>query len=1050
MAFLISSSTGNLNSGVWAREMNLGGNHNISTGDIPVDGATTMTIFGWAAKQANTDTVVVGSKGTSTTAQFYMVYTDGVIKCKVANGGDTFGTFTRANDTNWHFYAMVYNGAGATNADRLKLYVDGTEQTLSYTGTIPSTLHSDSNPYTIGLYYPSGSAVYNNSRMKYCGVASNAIDSTNITNLYNSGNGRVNAGAYCTLIAGWQLNEGSGSVAYDYAPSVNASATGFNGTISGSWVELGPSEATATFSKVASTGGLDSEGGTSAVTTSQLQSSTFVPGVITVDGVAIKIATVSSTPSGTLTVTLRNTTDAVDVDSVTINVSDLYYNSATTTVRGWAFFKFGTNRTLLSGKSYAIRLVASVTSQVTCYTNGTANNWTRQLRLTTKQMPAVGDNLLILGEYTGQGTSNTITITADDLSPKAYGTLSTATGVTVAGKGVMVAPTSGALKYYYSFKGLFYLDQSGEVDLGTTSSRVDSGTQFLMPIAGSTNVDSGFLRRNGSTFKSGGAIKTFKTTLTANAAASATSVTVADATGWAIGDELAFAPTSRTATQYEKRTISNISGTTITLSSGLTHAHSGTSPAICTVLNLTRNIRIYGTSSTVQGYIYDEAYITKDASYTEYYFMGSGTTGKRGLNVDTINSSGNIALEEGSSFHDFSVASSTGLTTSGTANNYTFKDCVWYGLAGGCSITATTGTNYRFENCSVIGTSSGNAWTSVDANGYYDLYASGAASSGITINEANALPATWGNLTSHSNAGNNLFLTNVKNITMGTITNWRAASNGLSMSPVNGMRIEAINSFGNTSNNIIFSTGSGDIVVNGGYSNGDTSFSTTTGIAFSTNASFANIFFNNFNSSTASGILTAHTNDLSVSNNAFVSIYLNNSILAASTEVANASKMSFGSIIASTNHDQTVGNYKYWRTTGIGTIDTTIYSTASPSERMTPSSASVKTRTGSKKITIDASATRTITVKVRKSNTSAGDASTYNGNEVRLIMKANPSVGSSFDDDIVCDSTTSAANGSFETLTYTTPTATNAGVLEFYLDGDGTVGWFNNDDWVVE
>ena len=37
--------------------------------------------------------------------------------------------------------------------------------------------------------------------------------------------------------------------------------------------------------------------------------------------------------------------------------------------------------------------------------------------------------------------------------------------------------------------------------------------------------------------------------------------------------------------------------------------------------------------------------------------------------------------------------------------------------------------------------------------------------------------------------------------------------------------------------------------------------------------------------------------------------------------------------------------------------------------------------------------------------------------------------------------------GVWQTLTYTTPTVTNDGIVEFYVDCDGTTGWINVDDW---
>jgi hypothetical protein len=53
---------------------------------------------------------------------------------------------------NWYHVAFVYDGDGATNADRLKVYVDGVEKTLSFAGTIPSSLQNSSASVKIGKF----------------------------------------------------------------------------------------------------------------------------------------------------------------------------------------------------------------------------------------------------------------------------------------------------------------------------------------------------------------------------------------------------------------------------------------------------------------------------------------------------------------------------------------------------------------------------------------------------------------------------------------------------------------------------------------------------------------------------------------------------------------------------------------------------------------------------------------------------------------------------------------------------------------------------------
>ena len=54
-----------------------------------------------------------------------------------ATRGDIAGAMTA--DV-WQHQMWVYNGGGAANADRLKLWLNGVAQTLSFTGTIPASI----------------------------------------------------------------------------------------------------------------------------------------------------------------------------------------------------------------------------------------------------------------------------------------------------------------------------------------------------------------------------------------------------------------------------------------------------------------------------------------------------------------------------------------------------------------------------------------------------------------------------------------------------------------------------------------------------------------------------------------------------------------------------------------------------------------------------------------------------------------------------------------------------------------------------------------------
>ncbi len=99
-----------------------------------------------------------------------------------------------------------------------------------------------------------------------------------------------------------------------------------------------------------------------------------------------------------------------------------------------------------------------------------------------------------------------------------------------------------------------------------------------------------------------GTSKTPWTNLTGSANVNDTSITVDDATGWQVGDSLVITPTQAPTAGnaswngYDERTISSISGNTITLDSALSYDHPEVNNTwTAEVLNLTRNVKIGGT-----------------------------------------------------------------------------------------------------------------------------------------------------------------------------------------------------------------------------------------------------------------------------------------------------------------------------------------------------------------------------------------------------------------------------------------------------------------------
>jgi hypothetical protein len=162
-----------------------------------------------------------------------------------------YGKTTDLNLTvnQWINAQVIYDGTKSVNADKLKLYIDGQKKTLSFTGTIPTTILSAS---TAGLTMGGNGGIYTNVILDEVKIYSYAISEDEIKALYNgsamsmggetasaNNNGTTVTGAateYCIPgdtakcdkpVLELKLDEKSGTTAFD------TSGNGNNGAING-------------------------------------------------------------------------------------------------------------------------------------------------------------------------------------------------------------------------------------------------------------------------------------------------------------------------------------------------------------------------------------------------------------------------------------------------------------------------------------------------------------------------------------------------------------------------------------------------------------------------------------------------------------------------------------------------------------------------------------------------------------------------------------------------------------------------------------------------
>lgn len=809
----------------------------------------------------------------------------------------------------------------------------------------------------------------------------------------------------------------------------------------------------ATWSLVDATSYLNSEVGTTASSTTFTNSSQFTPGAITIDGIAIKLSAHGTT--GTASVRLvtgggaagTTTGTAVTGTTVTINTADLQTVNTSTQV-GWAFFKFSAPVLLVAATAYNVQIQTSSAAQMTMYRDATVSNWSRALRTTTTQAPASGDGLLVGGDYISAGVNNSYTVTNDNTATTTFGALQ------VCGKGTFAYGTAASTAYHFKTNNNLNLYTGGIFQMGTSGTPIPATSTAKLEFVNSVNVDFGVEVRIGSTFTSYGNVVTPSAFLAADASATATSLTTNVSTGWLNGDVIGIASTTRTRAESETKALTaNASGTTLTITA-LTNTHSGTSPTTAELINLTRNVQVFGTSSTLQTYINIATTSIVSCNYTEFYFMGSSTTSKRGIDVATTTGS---FLMNGCSSHDFVTGNAMGVNfTSGAGNNYTYSNNVLFNINNiGINQASTSASAYTISNNITMLTGSTGINLADLKGSISNLTGISSASQGISIGDTTGgavdVLAPISGLTAHSNGTVGILLSalfginNNPYMTFSSINTWRNTTIGIQISNVFSVVIDTLASFGNGTTNMTF--GGTDIInvfIKNATLNAGTTLTCPIGLNI-TGDSYG-VFFEN----SSFGATTTHaTADIVAASGAGVmpQVVLRNTILNSTTPVSSASTMTEGGFIGLAKFQQIAGNHRTVKKNGTIVSDTVIFNSGPVSSRLTPTNANsnFKLQSAVKKFAVPSGQTATVQVFIRKSV--VGDGSAYNGNQVRLILRTDTAAGVTTD--TVLATTDNTYNGVFKALSGVTPAITDNAVYQVYVDCDGTAGWVNVDDWSI-
>lgn len=743
------------------------------------------------------------------------------------------------------------------------------------------------------------------------------------------------------------------------------------------------------------------------------------------------------TVTGTVSVALSDDNGVTATRELAVNATDLNTSDSP------HFFLFGSTLTCDGGADYKVGIKGSSAGNANFYRDGTAGNWFRIPRTTTTAAPGAADLLYVNGELTGAATGNSFTVTMDNTAATTFGTVAATASLAIGTRGTMTWGVAAATAYRLDIAGIVSVFGGGTYNQGTSGARPPSNSSVKLNWDLTTNVDSGFQCEAGGTCNVYGAtVTTTQTLLNTDEAAGQTVLGVAaqlPATG-----EIAIAPTSRTASEAEKRTISTSDATTVTVTAGLTNAHSGTSPTQAEVVYLTRNAVIQGESDTLQGYVRCATTAVCNFDYVEFYRLGSATSQKRG--IDALTTTGSLLISN-SALHDFVVTSSIGLyVSSGSSNNVTFTNNVGYD-AGMVFffIEGTTGTNWSATGNVVVSNRNANAspYYLADLGGTFsNNTAAGSSSVGFDFRETVSGITLLG-LTAHSNTSVGArWIGTLSNSTLDTWKFWRHNAQGVGTftNEFNNLVIKDSTFFGNTTQHLDMDDAKGITILNCTFA-GDTTFSTLQAFGPNTGSQAYRMRIVNSTFGVASGIFVAHTTADIILSTAYYDLIFDNSLLASATPFTplTTALALQGSFLKFQKYNQVAADHRSYFRYGTVFIDTTTVRGSLPSQRVTPNSASVKLESGPWRVPVLSGATVPASAWVRKSTAADSCGANYNGAELRLIVRRNSAAGIAVD--TVLDTST-VAIGNWEQLSATTAAVADDGALEFLVDGDGTAGCF--------
>jgi hypothetical protein len=211
--------------GRFGKALNFDGtNDSVSVTSIgPVDTVSRMTVSHWLKPTVNGFSVFSAKSNAAGTTGwlFQTISTDNtnILFYDGSTGSKASTTSNLFTPGSWHHVVSVFDGSQVGNANRIKIFIDGVQQSLSFLGTFPATISSTSEPFRIGGW--EGGTAYFNGSIDDVRIYNRALSPREVAELY-----RYNPlGDGGTILTTLKIESGANLLV--------------SGTISGSLVRIG-------------------------------------------------------------------------------------------------------------------------------------------------------------------------------------------------------------------------------------------------------------------------------------------------------------------------------------------------------------------------------------------------------------------------------------------------------------------------------------------------------------------------------------------------------------------------------------------------------------------------------------------------------------------------------------------------------------------------------------------------------------------------------------------------------------------------------------------